>query len=547
MRNCVLEMTRPARQLYSIVILIGLNPVLAQAESLEYCTEISSIIIDTQDIFPEEEEGEWFKYSANLLHFQTRDHAIRQELLFNEGDCLDIELVEETARNLRSLGIFADAQILIEPGAENGTSSIRVQTKDRFTLRAEISASQNAGTTKNRISFGDKNLLGLNKSLHFSQSSSDDEEKTRYIYKDSRFFGDWAFYGKHEEAYGGTTQSFSLSQPFRSLDDHLSWGGGYDRNTQNFVYSLDDGEQIEIEQFKEGENLFFTRELGNRDDSNRFGMSLHSSQHSFLEETSPFPIDLPSRLEKVDLEFSSTLTRRSGFRVVRGLDSLIYREDISLLEAWIIGAGIQWRNENEVTRYHQTFRLGYQHTRFLADQWFSSTNIDMNWRIHAGLLKEHNSTAYYHLYYLPSENQAWVSGVTWQYAWLRDGLSEPLTMGGNVGLRGYPEDAFSGNKSLLFNLEHRLRFPSPWESVGLGQAIFADAGYAWDRNMTPRAADLRVDVGWGLRVDIPSLFGKDILRFDVAMDTHSGELLTTITLGQVFRYDALADNTTKDF
>jgi hypothetical protein len=277
------------------------------------------------------------------------------------------------------------------------------------------------------------------------------------------------------------------------------------------------------------------------------GLSVRSARHRFPESIPPLAIELPGRLKKVDIELSTVLAHRAGFREIRGLDSLIYREDIANLEAWTFALGIQRRQERQHTRHHQTVGLGYRHSRFIGERWLSSTLVDLDWRFDTGSLKEHTSTAFHHLYYLPSERQAWVGGLTWQYAYARDELSEPLTMGGNVGLRGYEEGAFSGNKTLLLNLEHRLRFSSPWQSIGLGQALFVDAGYAWDRKDAPRADDLRVNFGWGLRIDIPSLFGDDILRFDVAMDSQNGEVLATLTLGQVFRYDALADNTTRDF
>lgn len=50
--------------LYPLGLLTGLWPVLARAESLDGCTEIGSIIIDALDIYPDDEEDDWFKYSS---------------------------------------------------------------------------------------------------------------------------------------------------------------------------------------------------------------------------------------------------------------------------------------------------------------------------------------------------------------------------------------------------------------------------------------------------------------------------------------------------
>ena len=58
--------------------------------------------------------------------------------------------------------------------------------------------------------------------------------------------------------------------------------------------------------------------------------------------------------------------------------------------------------------------------------------------------------------------------------------------------------------------------------------------------------DLKVNVGWGLRVDMPSLFGDKLLRFDLAVATDTGEVLASIVIGQIFRYNQLSE-TNKDF
>jgi len=118
-------------------------------------------------------------------------------------------------------------------------------------------------------------------------------------------------------------------------------------------------------------------------------------------------------------------------------------------------------------------------------------------------------------------------------------------MGGDVGLRGYKAGSFTGNKSLLFNFELRHRFSFTWEKVAIGQAFFVDSGYAWKRDDDVQLDDLKFNVGWGLRFDIPSIFGKDILRFDIAVPVETGDVLISIISGPVFRYDKLTENTEK--
>jgi hypothetical protein len=216
------------------LLVAALTVTNGRVASAEDCAVIDAILIETGDVYPDADRS-WLESGVNFLHFRTREQVIRKELLLAPGECLNPELVEETARNLRALGIFADARIETEAAADSDGVVLRVLTRDQFTLRAEISASQNAGTTKRRLSLGDKNLFGLNKSFHFSQRESEDRMQSRYVYRDRRIVGDWAFYAQYEEALGGRLQSVSLSQPFRSLNDRFSWGGSFEHDDRNFT------------------------------------------------------------------------------------------------------------------------------------------------------------------------------------------------------------------------------------------------------------------------------------------------------------------------
>jgi len=509
------------------------------------CQKINAISIVANDVF-EDASPNLLEATANFLHFTTHEYTIRRELLFKEQECLDIALIEESARNLRALPIFSDVEITTAM-TSGGDVDVVVTTKDRFTLRAEVSASQKSGSTKQRLSLGEKNLFGLNKEFHYSYTNQEDQSKSRYVYKDNRFFHDWVLYGAYTSARGGAQQNYAISDPFRSLGDDASYGIAFETNDQDFVYKIDAGEEIEVPQFSESEQLFYTREFGDRDVSKRLGGSFQMSQQSYFSDNLSDNIDIPTRLEKMDIDITGALQFRDDFVVLQGLDSLIYREDIALGSSWTLGLGAQWRQDEEGIRYHQKYRLGYARTKYNYKDVLSSALIEHEGRYYAGHLMESRYKAFYHCYYMPEPGYVWLGGVTYQYRYGRDILNEPLSMGGEVGFRGYKTGTFTGNKSLLLNLEYRDRISTNWEKIAVGQAFFADAGYAWKQGEDMRLNDLKFNVGWGLRFDIPSLFGKDILRFDLAVATNTGEVLSTLTLGQVFRYNEINENTQKEF
>lgn len=523
---------------------------VAQAEvqtKQDSCPKIRHIHIDVRDVYEEEDEPNFLESSLNFFHFTTQESVVRKELLFEENSCLDTELVEETARNLRALPIFSDAHISLTPLPDSQDVDVYVQTKDRFTLRAEISASHNSGTTKTRISFGDKNMFGLNKSLHFSQSKEEGETLSRYIYNDSRFFHDYAVSAAYIDGRDGGLESYYFIEPFRSLDDRSSYSFGYVKNTQDFVINLDDNEELEVPQFYESQEVAYHHEFGSRQKSERLGFALSSAQQDYFSELVSEQASIPERLKKIDFDITGSITDRNEYIVMEGLDSLVYREDIELLKSIFFGVGAQWRDDGNNTEIHPKYQIGIRQTRYNHENVLSSYYLSHSGRFHQGKLLEAHTTAFYHCYYLPRPGHVWLGGVTYQYRYGDDILNSPLTMGGDVGLRGYEASSFTGNKSLLLNLEYRHRLPTIWSKVAIGQAFFVDSGFAWKQGEAMEFKDLKANVGWGLRFDIPSIFGQDILRFDLAVETETGDVLASVVLGQIFRYDELTENTQQEF
>ena len=331
------------------------------------------------------------------------------------------------------------------------------------------------------------------------------------------------------------------------MDDKTAYFIEYNKNTQDFVLKQDDNEEIEVAQFYESEGIGFAYELGSRKYSKRLGFSLVNAQQDYFNPDISNQTSIPDRLERIDFDINASMTDRHEFIVMQGLDSLEYREDIELLKSIFFGVGVQLRQDDSGTEYHPKYNVGFKQTRYNQEDVLSSYYFNHAGRYHAGELLETETTAFYHCYYLPKPGHVWLGGITYQYHYGRDILNSPLTMGGDVGFRGYEASRFTGNKSLLLNFEYRHRLPSKWSKVAIGQAFFVDSGFAWKKAEDMRFQDLKFNVGWGLRLDIPSIFGKDILRLDLAVATDTGEVLTSIVLGQVFRYDELTQNTQKEF
>jgi hemolysin activation/secretion protein len=97
-------------------------------------------------------------------------------------------------------------------------------------------------------------------------------------------------------------------------------------------------------------------------------------------------------------------------------------------------------------------------------------------------------------------------------------LDNPLELGGDTGLRGYPLRYQSGDASMLFTIEQRY-FTDwyPFRLARVGGAIFADVGRTWgDNPVAGTSLGWLKDIGIGLRLG-PTRGGADeVVHLDIA-------------------------------
>ena len=134
-----------------IAVLSGLAPVAAQESVPERpAPVIGRIELTRRNIFADSEATFILPKLVNRLHVTTRPYVIERELLFQRDRPLSSDAIEETARNLRSLGIFR--QVQIDTVRQNGVLVARVQTQDGWSTKPEISFRSTGGQTAWRAS-----------------------------------------------------------------------------------------------------------------------------------------------------------------------------------------------------------------------------------------------------------------------------------------------------------------------------------------------------------------------------------------------------------
>ncbi|MDH3491399.1 MAG: BamA/TamA family outer membrane protein, partial [Gammaproteobacteria bacterium] len=97
-------------------------------------------------------------------------------------------------------------------------------------------------------------------------------------------------------------------------------------------------------------------------------------------------------------------------------------------------------------------------------------------------------------------------------------LDNPVQLGGDNGLRGYPLRYQSGDSKMLVTVEQRY-FTDwyPFRLVRIGGAVFADAGRVWGRNpVGSEPYSWLSNVGFGLRFAPTRSSAGKMIHLDVA-------------------------------
>jgi hypothetical protein len=219
---------------------------------------------------------------------------------------------------------------------------------------------------------------------------------------------------------------------------------------------------------------------------------------------------------------------RFAFRKEKGIDYMDRIEDVDIGGYGALAGGPLWgdtegwrlRAESHIAR-----RLG-EH-RYAA--WFASCSTDR--LADAWGPTSFGIVARYHELWTPT--LAFAGRAAWEETWRAEPGRELFADEPN-GLRGYDAQADAGARRFLLNAETRLDTGVRVFTVGLGGALFFDAGAAWDTDEPVRAGDLGASAGAGLRLGLTKTRDGRTLRLDVARNLRDGSWRADFDLGHLF-------------
>jgi len=456
------------------------QPWTGDSRALEGRT-ISKVVINAVDIFDADKPAEnlWIHRVANRLHYQTRVSTIADQLLFAEGDRLQIRALRETERQLRGLRYLSSADVYISAECD-ASVEITVRTSDVWSTVPEVSLSRVAGQSESKFSITESNLFGKGHRLSIEHDRQIDRVTNALKYGNDDWLGKrQSFAIELQRNEDGEHYRLSLASPYRGFNDTESWSMQL-RTDRRDIKLYNNG----TETGTAGLNSKFLDanrgwSAGLQDNTiNRWSVGVRgeSSDFSAIDQIDP-AIALRNRHEIYPYLRLDHITE--NFIELEHIEKLTGPEDINLGQELSIqvGTGLRaWGADSDsifLSLQHQRgFRWAGRST-LLTDSWLRTKITD------AGALDRRLGVALHSHTELTPQSRLYSSFSAEAGSKLY--AEDPLFIGGNSGLRGYAYKQQTGDRAVKWSNELRYYLNySPLSLLNFGAAIFMDAGSAWE-------------------------------------------------------------------
>ena len=524
---------------------------------------ISNIFVDNRSIYEIDKVPDglrWFYRLANRLHITTRESFILREVVFEEGDCLDLLLLEVSGQILRTYPFISTADVY--PVAQpDGTYHVVIDTQDEWTTQFDLGVSFDQGLQLERLNLTEENLLGRGVLAQVFLRRRREQRDAGLRFRQPRLFGTRtdAHFGLGRTRVGDFLEQ-EFTYPFVGEVGRFAGRQIYNRRDRVFTYSAADDPEIThtlLPYEEEWAEISVAARFGRPGQLTLFGVGLTRERVEFAG----FPGDVEVA---IDNDFGNTVPasaavhdavaaqtqaraatrmnlmfgqRNLRFERVRGLDALDGELDIRLGTdvGLTVGRSVSALSPGGVPTPDDL--LG--RVRIFAGHDPGNSFVFAHFAAEGRRLRDgdhgwRDVIGEFDLYsYLRSEK------IPGQTLFLRASGSGgwsvetpfQLTLGGRNAVRGFFEEEAPGARRMLLTVEDRvfLKWPAP-DLLDFGFTLFADAGRVWAGDV-PYGVDSgwKGALGFGLRIGLPART-RALTRFDLAFP-----LGGTTTQGPVFR------------
>jgi hypothetical protein len=468
---------------------------------------IRFIEVRRADVFDTSEAHSWLPRLVNGLHITTAPGIISREILLHPGDPYDSARVAETARNLRSLGIFR--RVRLDSATTDSGFVLKVFAQDGWSTQADARFRSAGNQTDWQVALIERNLLGTATRFAVRYRHTPDRSLVNFQFLQPRLIERTVLLGlRYEDRSDGTRGQIAVERPFFSLSDKAG------------IRTLFDIRNERLLQFRDG--------VADASDSLRrrftFGMveaatALQRGSKGYLrlgvtgqvrrDDYAVWPAKTTT--ESVTGAFGPFVEwRRANYVVTRGFARIGRDEDVDVSDfarvAVLATPELLGYRRDGVGLFGQ-FRLGTKlHNGFAwidakANGVYTSAGLDSG----SVQLGGTGFVAPWHKHLLIAHADI---------GWIKNPLpATEFDLGFAQGPRAFPIHAFTGDRTYFATAEYRYIFGEDlFKALDLGLASFVDHGGAWYDGFKRRTG---TDVGIGLRLSASRAADANPTRLDL--------------------------------
>jgi hypothetical protein len=474
----------------------------------------------------------------NMLHTLTREHVIERELLVAVGDGYDQHRIDESARNLRAMAIFALVRIVAVQSDDASAVGLLVYTRDLWSLRLETVFSGTGSAFGLTAQLTERNLFGAGKVATLRFDLDPKAWSLGQVYQDRRLADQELFLYEYfdvimNRASGrpeGSQGHLSLGRVFYTLEQQWSWNltatyliyvARSLRGSELVGFAPDDSGELQTCEAAEPECLLSVW----RDRSLTSKLSGSYRRGTRYKQT--FTLGAGFSTRKVEAVAETDLSSAQAEAFERLILPRVRRQAYPYVSYDLRLPDYAVFNNLSTFGQSESVRIGPYAVATVAAPLsaFGSSSDSMTFAMELGyVLGDGEALA-----------EAWVSGYArWEegavldqslsgllrgatplwlwgrivglasfYGQRRDSSQAQVVLGGDSGLRGYPSGAFRvvGGNRLRASVEYRS-LPLVFASVHVGATVFYDAGSVY-RSLS--RAEFHHAAGVGVRVLFPQV------------------------------------------
>ena len=510
----------------------------AQRAAPDSTRVVRAVELRRLNIFDSTEATSWLPRLANSLHATTRAKVVRRELLFRPGEPYDSAAVAETARNLRSLGIFRGVRI--DSVRSDSGLVLRVTTADGWSTRPDFRFKSTGSSVVYTLAMEELNFLGTATLLSFRYRKDPDRSVVYGTFRQARLFaGRVGLAAQYEDRSDGRLGFVELSKPFFSLSSRSSWRVGGEARSER-VLRFFNGSDVA------GETLQHRYAVG----YGSLGWGVRAAPSGYLRLGVSGQIRRENFADSARVDtLGRTITgavggflqwRRARYIVSPGLQGIARPEDIDVSTVGILGLAIAPRalgyDDDGVVPF-----LSIQ-TAFGRPGGFVQLNSTAAGRFTAAGLDSGSVHIAATGYLIPGPRHlATLHGATgWQE---RPAPGGEFDLGLGVGPRAFRQHAFTGDRAFFTSGEYRWTATDNFLNLtAIGLAAFVDYGGAWYHGAPRRTG---WDAGAGIRLGLTRATDVGSTRVDVAYrgknDAQAGGWVVVVGKGFAFSLNGRLD------